>query len=95
MKRKSHLDNYRTVDRFFDECLKLENNLHALHGNRPYDFREMSHEKASLSLYAVENNPANLARLRGHLDAIGISYKLIVLDPTEEFTNIKLLDIGL
>lgn len=52
-------------------------------------------EKYSICLYDIRNTPEVVKDLNERISALVKSYKLIILSPKEDFTNMNLLDIGL
>lgn len=59
---------------------------------------EMGHYDPSthkICLYGIENAPAVLNDIRQRIQAVTTSFKLIVLQPEEHYTNINILDIDL
>jgi len=52
-------------------------------------------ENHSITLYGVENNISNNNRVRNLLNRITKNYKIIILSPDDETTNIKITDIDI
>ena len=52
-------------------------------------------ERFSITLYGIVNDEKQIKRIRSEIEGITKHFKMIVLDPGEERTNIKILDIDL
>ncbi len=49
----------------------------------------------SICLYGIENNPAAIKEIRKAVSQVTTRFKLIVLEPGDQRTNINILDIDL
>ncbi|SNR92003.1 hypothetical protein [Hymenobacter mucosus] len=81
----------------YDKLLQVCLDLHEEYEDhsKPGGYKLGSHdpENARITLYNVENTPAGLATLRKKLDAVKVSYRLVVLEPHRYHSNIHLMDI--
>jgi hypothetical protein len=52
-------------------------------------------EQCHITLYGVPNEKRIIDELKRKINAITTKYKFIILDPKEDYTNIKILDVNL
>lgn len=91
----NNLVAYQNFDKIIDCFLDLKSNeksAAAIAGGELGDYDRDNH---CITLYGVENNINNNNRVRNLLNRITKNYKLVILSPDDEVTNIKILDIDI
>lgn len=82
-------------EQFKRKCFVLDEQWRDETTDAGYKLGFYNNEKRQIMLYCVLNTPTHLDQLRHELDQVGVSYRFVVLDPEQEYTNINLLDIDL
>ncbi len=66
-----------------------------IHFIRTEELGDCDAENFSITLYGILNEEKTIDRIRSEIEGVTKRFKMIVLDPGEEWTNIKILDIDL
>jgi len=65
------------------------------HFIRTNELGDYNAENFSITLYGILNDEKHIERIRSEIEVITKHFKMIVLNPGEKCTNIKILDIDL